>query len=216
MKNVPKTIFSLVLIIVFLVLCIVLMTFASFGIWLRTYKIFTERIPVAEVTISEQKTDEKGQYADVTVTQIKGQSALAAFIDPSGDSDSEKLNSESFKLYGDVIYLGGPIVKFKDSLRLFEFKTIFKVAKLYARYDLDNEKEIARTPEIASSHDLNGGIGGWKNIHDNLSSDNLTGGFYRLFIDTTQLSVPGMYVSNKELHYTVYMTNSGFLWELDK
>ena len=215
MKNISKTIISLLLIIVFLFACIFILIGGAVGLWLRTYNVFTEETPVAEVVISEQKEDELGPYVDVQITQIKRQSALASLIS-EGEGNPEKEETQTYKLYGDVVHLGGPIVKFKNSLILFDFKTVYKLAKLYARYDLDNDLERNRTPEMASSYDLNGGIKGWKRVHDRYTADNLVGSVYRVFIDTTEISTPGIYVSNKELKYTLVTTNFGFKWRLNR
>ncbi len=221
MKYTPKLILSLVLIIVFVVVCFFISIAGYTGLWLQTYKAFTQKTLVAEVTISELKKDDgqgpqgKGEYADVNVTMIQSESALAKIFGVK-TSEPEKGNTKSYKLYGDVVYLGGPIVKFKDELTLINFKTIYKVAKVFSRYDLDNTKEINKSAEVLaqSSYDINGGYADWKSIHDNLTSDNLVGSLYRLVLDTTQVSEPGMFISNKSLTYNFYITNTGFLWEL--
>ncbi len=213
MNKPAKIISSLVLVCVFLVVCLSLIVLGYSAAWLHTYHAFTAKSPVAEVTISAQKQDAKGQYVDVTFTPLQTQSALLTAIAPNNTTD-KKEESVSYKLYGDVVYIGGPIVKFKDELILFNFKTIYKIGKIYARYDLDNDKERARTPDIASTYDINGGFADWKNIHDNLTSDTLLGNILRFFIDTTQVSSPGMFTNNRQSRYTLYITNTGFQWEL--
>jgi len=213
MKTTAKTIFSLVLLIIFLVACFGLVTVGYFAAWLQTYKAFTDKTLVAEVTISESKKDDKGSYADVKFTPYQTQSALNTLF--SQNNQPVKGDSQSYKLYGDTIYVGGPIIKFKDSLILFNFKTIYKLGKIYARYDLDNSLEQARTPDIASSYDINGGYTDWKYLHDNYVSNNIIGDVYRDFIDTTQISSAGMFVDNKPHTYQVFMTTTGFLWQVE-
>lgn len=216
MKRLIKIIFSLVLVIVFLFVCIAVISIGYFAAILHTYKAFTAKTPVAEITISQQKQDSLGAYSEVNLKLFDPGSALATFISSNGQTEV-KSTSETYKLYGDVIYFGGPIIKFEDGFNLLGFKTIYKVGKIFARYDLDIAKENIRTDEMASNYDLNGGLTDWKSVHDNLVSNNILGFFYRLFIDTTEVSAPGMYVSNKPIKYTVYITNDdGFIWNIDE
>lgn len=217
MKQTGKIITSLILLVSFLSICLILVSFGYFGAWLHTYKAFTAKTKVAEITISEQKEDDLGEYFEVEYTPVKNESALVKWIAPGSGKSDELEKPQTFKLYGDTVHIGGPIIKFKDELILFNFKSIFKIGKIYARYNIDNELEQSRTPEMASSFDLNGGIDqNWQDIHNNLTNDNLKGGFYRSFVDTTQISTPGQFVSNKKLKYTLYITNNGFLWKLEE
>ncbi len=217
MKSTSKLILSLFLIIFFLVACGMVMSVGFVGAWMHTYKAFTKKTPVAEITISQQKKDEFGDYADVVYKPIKVESALSQFIAPK-EADSDNFEKEhTFKLYGDTIHLGGPIIKFRDELVLLNFDSIYKIGKIFSRYNIDNEKELNKneTQIKNSSFDINGGIDeNWKTVHENLTADNLKGQIIRLFVDTTQLDVPGQFVSNRDLTYTLYVTNSGFLWEL--
>lgn len=212
MKRTLRIIGSLVLIIIALILCMFILTFGFVGAWLHTYRVFTFREPIAEVTVSELKEDEKGHYADVKVSVIPDSSALDETL--GRQSSAQGAQVYEYKLYGDTVYLGSPIIKFKDQLILFNFKTIYKLGKVYARYDFENQKELSRTPDMASSYDINNGYEDWKTIHDNFTSNNILGFFYRLFVDTTQISSAGVPASTRTLSYTVHMTNTGILWEL--
>lgn len=212
MKKYLKIIISLILLIVFLITCFFVFTFGYIGFWLHTYNVFTKKTPVAEITISALKQDEKGSYAIVDLQIIKGQSALSSIF--VNDLNYRENIKEQYKLYGDTIYIGGPIIKFHDNLILFNFETVYKIGKIFSRYELDKEKEKERSIQTASSYEINGGFNDWKVVHDNLTSDNILGKFYRLFIDTTQISMPGQFVSNKDLKYTLYITNTGYLWKL--
>ncbi len=214
MRNWIKIIGILSLIIIMLLACITTLIGGASLLWFRTYQVFTERTSVAEVTISELKHDDIGDYADVKVQQISKDSALSAVF---GQADSSKQileNEQDFKIYGDTIYVGGPIIKFKDPLILINFKTMYKLGKIYGRYDLNNELEINKSEaaQQQSSYDLNGGYADWKSLFDNINSQNLLGKFYSLFVDTSQISSAGVFVSGQEQNYTVYITNLGFLW----
>lgn len=217
MKNATKIITSLLLIIIFLLACGAMLSIGFVGAWLHTYRVLTDRRPVAEITISELKEDDLGQYMDVTYKPIKEESALVALIAPDDSEDVEFEQEQTFKLYGDTVHIGGPMVKFNDGLILVNFKTIYKVGKIFSRYNIDNEKEINKTPEMQkkSSYDINGGIdSNWQSVHDKLTENSLRGKIYRIFVDTTQLDVPGQFASNREQTYTLYITNNGFVWDL--
>ena len=216
MKSYLKTIGIGAGIILVLLACIVVLIGSAGAIFLNTYNVFTQRVPVAEVIISGIKNDEFGSYAEVKVNQYKRDSALAAVYGQADTSKLEMLPETNYKIYGDTIYVSGPIIKFKDPLILINFKTIYKLGKVYGRYDLDNNKEINKPAEAQqqSSYDVNGGFADWKPIFDNLNAQNLNGSFYRLFIDTTQISSAGIFIGQNEQKYTFYMTNLGFLWEL--
>lgn len=218
MKTATKTIISLVLFIFFLIACFLLVTVGFIGAWLHTYRVLTSKTPVAQVVISEQREDENGPYAVVQYTPIQAESALSRLFFTSGDDNDEIGETQEYKLYGDTVHIGGPIVKFEDELILFNFKTIYKVSKIFARYNIDNELEINRNEEQQqmSSYDLNGGIDStWKDIHEDLGDGSLKGTVYNWFIDATQLDVPGQFVASEEREYTLYLTNSGFLWEVE-
>ncbi len=210
MKNVMRIIFTLSLVILFLSLCLGIISIGYSGIWLHTYNVFTERTKVADIELSELKEDDGGQYVDVVYKEYKQPTGLESVLGIS----SIKISEKSFKIYGDSIYIGGPILKFKDELTLFNFKTMYKLAKIYGRYS-DNNQEISRNDIALTSYsyDLNDGYGDWKNVFEVYRSDSFVGEVYRQFIDTTQLSEPGQFATNRLLKYELYIANSGFIWE---
>jgi len=211
LKRTLRIILSLLLVIVFLVACIVVSVIGLLGAWMHTYNAFTSKTLVAEVIVSQLKEDEVGQYIDVTYKPVQQQSALAALF-VSAPSNNQTSGEQSFKVYGDTVHIGGPIVKFYDHLILFNFKTIYKVGKIYGRYNLDNEKEINR--KAPASFDLNGGIDEtWQTLNDNIDKWP-----YNMFFQTTEISTPGMFASKSagQHTYNIYMTVLGFSWELKK
>jgi len=213
MKNAIRTILSLTLIVAFLLLCITVLTAGYAGIWVHTYNVFTQKTKVADVEISELQSDDAGDYMNVKFTEYSYGSGLETLL----YSTNPKIKLNEFKVYGDSLYIGGPIIKFKDELILLNFKTMYKISKIYGRYS-DNNEEISRTDDAQrySSYDLNDGYADWRGLVDNYRADGLVGDFYRLFIDTTQLSEPGQFSSNKSLNYELYISNTGFIWELIK
>jgi len=210
MRNSIKVIFSLTLLIFFLVACFGLISIGYVGLWLHTYQTFTYKAPVAEVIISEKKHDSLGDYTDVDLTLIQKESALLDVVNQKTETQADKKETQHYKLYGDSVYIGGPIVKFKDHLILLNFRTIFKVAKIFGRYNLDNSLEKNRTPNTASTFDITSGYSEWKDIEDVLSSNTLLSKAYNLFIDTAEGSSTDKFVSNKPVKYNLYITNNGF------
>ena len=208
-KSTLRVIFSLLLVIVFLVVCVVGSGLAFMGAWLHTYNAFTSKELVAELSVSQLKQDENGQYIDVNYKPYVEQSALTTLV--SGEKPSTTTSdAQSFKVYGDTVHVGGPIAKFFDTLTLLNFKTVYKIGKLYGRYNLDNNKEINR--KVPASFDLNGGIDAtWQNINDHIDQFP-----YNLFFETTEISTPGIFASKTggDKVYNLYITNTGFLWEL--
>lgn len=201
-----KVILSLSLTIVFLISCIALITITFLGLWLHTYNVFTARTLVAEVTISQVKSDEKGAYTDVDYTPYVAQSALAHLIEPN---DAKGLGvKQTYKIYGDTVYVSGPTVLFYDHLYLVNFQSIFKVAKIYGRYELDNKAEQER--KEVSSFDLNGGIDSmWRTMQEREKEFP-----YNMFIRTVQLSSAGKFVPlDKPKTYQVFMNVNGFEWQ---
>jgi hypothetical protein len=215
MKTITKLTLSLIFLSTFLLACLIVLTIGFTGLWLRTYRVFSQKTLIAEVEISEQQSDENGDFAIVTYRPIKSESALArVFFEDS--KENEYLKEMEFKIYGDTIHIGGPIVKFKDKLIFFDFKTIYKVAKIFGRYNLDNNQEINKNETQAkfSSFDINGGVDSiWKDFSEQLNGDTLKSKLYNLVIETTQFSVPGQFVQDTPQKYNFYITNTGFLWD---
>lgn len=207
----PKTtrIFTSVLLgLLFVLVCSLVATIGFFGLWLHTYNVFTERRLVAEVTIGAEQVDENGGFAQVTYKPVEYQSALLRTFfgeDPNFKSGA----TQEFKIYGDTVHIGGPIVRFHNGLILFNFKTIYKAGRIYGRYNFDNNKELNR--KVISSFDVNGGIDPtWRDINERLRSWP-----YNMAVDTTQLSTPGVEISRQSAKtYNLYITVDGFLWDL--
>lgn len=216
MKTAINTLLSAIIILVCCVVCLGSFTSILAGFWLYTYKVFTAKTPVAEVVISEVKNDDAGSYADVELTQLTSRSALSNLFNSAPIASFTEEKSSHYKVYGDSIYVGGPIVKFKDELMLINFRTVYKLGKLYGRYDLDNEQETTKPTEAQeqSSYDLNGGYGEWKTVFDHYTSADLFGQFLRTFIASTQISTAGVFVQNHSQRYLVFITTTGFLWEV--
>jgi hypothetical protein len=213
MKKTLKTPFTFFLLILFFFACGLALIIIFGAAWLHTYKVFTSQTPVAEITISEQKEDALGPYADVTVRQVKGRSPLSSIFNPYDKSDDDLLNADSYKLYGDYVEIGGPIIKFKDFLTLFNFKTVYKIALLNAAYVSDIELERNRTAEMFSRIELNGGFASWKSVQEDVQSDNFRGKLIKAVIDSIpQIDPKGVFVTKQEQVLTLCVTDKGFFF----
>lgn len=180
--------------------------------WLHTYRVFTEKIPVAEVAVSEIQEDDNGEYVDVTIKQIRGQSPLNSIFSPEESDETDYETTETFKIYGDQVEVGGPIVRFKDFLTLFNFKTVYKVAFIRGEY-VDIDDEDARTAEMPRRYDLNGGYSSWRDVNDSIRSNDFKGSVYKLFIDfMPEIQSAGVIASkNEETVFKICVTEDGFI-----
>ncbi len=206
-----KTTTSLILLLIFVVTCsLSIILFFAAG-WLYTYKVFTQETPVAEVTVSPLMEDENGTYFEVTIKEIKGVSPLTAMFSPEGVNSEILEEAETFKLYGDQIDIGGPTIKFKDFLYLFNFETVYKIAFVRAEYS-EMEEEGKRTGSMTRRIDLNGGYSTWRSVQEDIQNNTFRGNILELFIDELpQINSRGVFVTDKEQNLILYVTEEGFL-----
>ncbi len=217
MKIVFKTLRNFLFLTLLFIICISSITLGYTGILLHTYNVYTQKEPVAQVVISEKRNDDKGSFAIVRVKVYNFERTGLTHLLFNNISEKTKISDElNFKIYGDTVYMGGPIIKFKDEFIFFNFKTLFKIGKIFGRYELDNVAEQDRIKKgINSSFDINNGLSEWRVVFDNYQSKGLLGDIIRIFVDTTQLSMAGQMIGSREIKYTVYITNNGFIWKIE-
>ncbi len=219
MRNLVKFTSTLLLFCLFLIICFIITVSGYTALLLRTYSVFTQREEVAKVTISERKQDSLGQYADVYIKIKKSENTAFGQLFGIGSSTTPESNFDeySFKIYGDTVHVSGPVIKFRNELIFVNFQTIFKLGQLYGRYNFNNDAEENRPAEAFSSFDINGGISEWQSVFEFYQND---GGFWgwivRGIVDSTQISSEGQPITSQPHDYTVFITNEGFLWVLDK
>jgi len=209
MQNLIKVTFISILLLAFVVVCFFLVSFGYFAAWIYTYNVLTEKRPVAEITVSSIKEDSLGKYFELIYTPIEGENALASIFVSQENKQTKMLQSQLFKLYGDQFFIGGPVIKFYDSLILVNFKNIYKVGEIYGKYT-DTNKEKEKPKEAFSLFNLNQGYEDWRKIQEDIQSKNLNGILYSLFVETMQLSSVGKFVTNKDQKYILYISNTGF------
>jgi len=207
MKRAISILTTLLLGVTLIAVCAFAAALAFFGLWLHTYNVFTERVLVAEVSISESRIDANGEYADVVYQPFAQQSALNHLFTGAQET-TPNMSTQTYKLYGDTVHIGGPIVRFYDHLILVNFKTIYKVGTIYGRYNFDNNKELNR--KVISSFELNGGIDPtWRDVNDRITSWP-----YNMFVNFTNVSSPGIPISKaRSANYYLYMSVNGFIFE---
>ncbi len=220
MKGFFKSTTTLVLIIVFLVACILSMLLIFAASWLHTYKSFTREKTVAEIRISEQKEDELGKYVEVELTPIvNDQSALSRIFIGEEDPNPTKLSTETYKLYGDLVEIGGPIIKFKNGLILVNFETAYKLNILDVEYENDDVAEENRTSEMIDRVRIGENDNTYRQIADAIREDSITGKIYKIFFDgEPQRKQTAIYVTDKPVEGVIVIRNDGFHWiakELD-
>lgn len=215
MKTFYKIILSLILIIIFLLSCGLLSMGVMSGLFLHTYQVFTDKRPIAEMLVSEKKTDQYGEYADVTLKIINKESTALTWTLLNNKSDKNvEFPVKDFKVYGDFVFIGGPIVKFRDEFTLLNFKTMFKLVALSGEYKFDLEKEKNRPDEAFSKFQFNGGYDDWKPVFNNWKQTGILGDVYRSLIQTTEAQEVGTDITDTQTKYVVYITNGGFQIEL--
>jgi hypothetical protein len=131
-------------------------------------------------------------------------------INPNVAPTQEVGKKQTYKLYGDTVDIGGPVVKFHNELILLNFETIFKLARIRGVYNADTQKEQNRT--VFSTIDLNGGFDStWWTLNDH--EDQWP---YYWFVDRVQFSVPGEpgFKGTDLKRYQIVVTNEGFAWNL--
>jgi hypothetical protein len=213
MKTTTKTVFSLVLALVFMFACFVITVIVFAMAWLHTYRVFTDKRPVAEVTVSALKEDDNGEYVDVTVKQIKAQSPLARIFNPKDVDIEDFEETQTFKIYGDEITLGGPVVRFRDVMTLFNFKTVYKLAVIkgdYTNVEREKGRDNINMPRI---YELNGGAESWQDVSDALEKKDLKGRIFEMFIDYgVEIQAAGVFASeNNEKTFKLCVSEDGFL-----
>lgn len=208
MKGLIKAVVTLGLFALFLVACIVILSLGYFAAWLHTYNVFTDKRAVGEITISAKSSDEEGIFSTVKFTPINIPSALTEFLSPSTKISENKGETIELKVYGEIVHIGGPIIKFHNGLILLNFKTIYKVGEIYGRY-LPEKSEIEA--KSGSNFFINGAYPEWKELFGDISDKNLRGRIYDSIVDVWQISDAGKFVTDSEQKYTVYITNTGFV-----
>ncbi|MCA9386566.1 hypothetical protein KC669_00885 [Candidatus Dojkabacteria bacterium] len=208
-----KAITSIVLLFLFVIFCsLAIIIFFAAG-WLHTYKVFTQESPVAKVELSALKEDDKGQYFEVTITEVAGESPLTAMFSPNEENTVlARGERKTYKLYGDQFDIGGPTVKFHDYLTFLNFETVYKIAYVRAEYSNPSIEE-QRTSNMDRRFDLNGGYSTWRSIQEDIQNNTFRGSVLKIFIDTIpQLNSRGVFVTDKEQTLTLCVTEEGFLF----
>lgn len=209
MKHNTKVALTVVLVILFLMTCLLAFFTIYYASWFNTYTPFTGKTLVGKFTLSEQKEDQDGKYIELEYQPIEQPSALTYLFNPQTQSFPGTI--EQYKLYGDSVHIGGPIVNFYDDSLLFNFGSIYKVSTIYSRYNLDNEAEDNR--KYPTSFTINGGVDPvWQSISHGENSWP-----YNMFVDTTIHSTPAPVSptggQTEKREYNLYVTKEGFVPE---
>ncbi len=204
MNKLIKIIISLVLILIFVLTCFFAFVLFSFASWLHTYKAFTQKNLVAEITVSPVKKDEEGfPYAVVKYKEVKDESALMKIL-TSKDEEEVLGEEKEFKIYGDSFEIGGQVVKFNDFWYLFNLHSIYKVTRIDGRF-MDTEVERNLPKEKRSIYDINGGTDDiWKKLQRNESK-------YDFLVDTVMGSFSSKFFEENEVRYNLYISEDGFI-----
>lgn len=204
-KFMQKIIVTLGLLCIFLISCLGIVMILFTAAWLHTYNAFTDKELVAEITVKPLEKDERGlEQFEVTYTQYKGQSALLETISPSNENNKDIKYSESFKMYGDHVFVEAHIVKLPDATTLLNFDAIYKITGIEGDFINDREKAKQLDGSERSIYNLNGGVDStWKWIKGNESN-------LRFIIDTTLVTKQGKEIDD-EMKWGIYITEEGMI-----
>lgn len=210
MKFLSKVTFSLGLVSIFLLACVFVLIASVTGIWLQSYRPIVNKTPVATFTISALKEDSGGKYIDVEVQPYINDSALQYLFNPRSIGTTVG-DIQKFKLYGDSVHIGGPVLRFWEGLMLFNYQGVYKLSSIYGRYNFSGTPDQAKT--ITSSYDLNGGIDPiWNIVLTGSNSWPLS-----MFIQETKLSIPAPIPPSSQpdetRKYNLFVTPGGFVSE---
>lgn len=207
MRRPIKIIVSLVLVIAFLLICFVAFAVFAFGSWLHTYRSFTQKTLVAEISVSEIKREDNGlEYFELSYVARKDESALTKMFTSREEEDGFE-DELVYKLYGDHFEIGGEVVKFNDFWVLFDLRNIYKVTRLEGDFtDVDMANKVAEQGN-RTIFELNGGIDDyWKLFQENEQSASF-------LVDSVYGSYATRFVQNEPKEYNLFITEDGFILE---
>lgn len=199
-KTTGRLILNLLITIVILLSCIMILISVFVGAWLHTYRVFTQKTLVAEITVSELRHENDRDYFEITYKPVKATSALVSIF-RGAEPEYAFEEEEKFNLEGDEVRIGGQVIKFQDPLNLLGFKTVYKITRLEGSY-LDADKQNKYKPDVI---ELNGGVDEiFKYLQEHEDS-------FAFAIDTVIGDYPGKNVQSHPLEYGLYVTEEGFL-----
>ena len=143
--------------------------------------------------------------------RIRGRSPLVSIFNPDDKTQDDLSEPTQYKIYGDYVEIGGPVMKFENFMALLNFETVYKIALLNGAYVTDRDLEKNRTEEMFSRFELNGGFANWKGVQEDVQDGNLRGKIIDIFIDSIpQIDPKGVFVTKKEQNLTLCVTEEGF------
>jgi hypothetical protein len=199
-----NTIANLSLVIVILLAVIAVIIGVGSGIWLQTYKAFTQEKLIATVEAEELKTDaDDYPYFKITYTPVDNPSALTKLLvrDSEGSSEKEVENSEEYYIHGDRFVIEAEVINFGNLSNLLGFKTIYKVTRIKGDYSDTQTAQNGRK----SIYDVNGGIDPvWETLEYNQE-------ILQPFVDGVYGSAVTQGARRQESKWEIYMTEDGLI-----
>lgn len=198
------TIARLTFVCLFLLLTIAMILTVGTGLWLKTYKAFTQEKLVAVIDVDEKKEDDDGNpYFKITYTPVDNQSALTQFIlGEDENKDEEQIDErEEYYIYGDRFMVEAEVVNFSNWADFLGFKTIYKVTRIRGEYnDIEDEKN-----ETRSIYDINGGMDSiWETLEYNQES-------LKPLVDSVYGSSASQSARRSKASWGIYMTEDGLI-----
>ncbi|MFW5719860.1 MAG: hypothetical protein ACOCXT_02425 [Candidatus Dojkabacteria bacterium] len=170
------------------------------GVWLHTFRVFTQETVAAEITVSEKTIVNDQPTFTVTYKPVNDVSGFWAIFGSEASSADEEVVVE---MTGDQFFVDADMIRWKDWVTLANVKPVYKIYRLKSDFrDPEDEDRFERT--IKS---LNGGSDEFATrLQDNPDS-------YDWIAQSVNISSAGVNVQNNEITYQLKVTEDALVLE---
>lgn len=194
-----KSTFILMSLVIIMLTCC-LFTSATWltGVWLRTYRAFTQETVVAEIEVSEVKEDDDGDpYVEVKYKPVQTPTGLQAWLGIGGDTQESTVKVE---VPGDAFRIQADFFTWEDWATFIGLKPVYKVNRIAGDYtDISDYNRLDHHAEEIN----NGTDDTWQYFKDN------SGSFE--WIGTAYTSSAGQNATDDDREFELIVTEDGLI-----
>jgi hypothetical protein len=136
------------------------------ALFLRTVYALTNEVKIAQVVMYPIQEDSNGQYIEIEYIPYRNHSAFYTVFNPDEENTDIELElgePQTYRLYGDVVAVRGPLITLHPLLHVIGFGNVYKIALIEGEYRASDNGEGTEVT-------INGGFdNAWWNINDNES-----------------------------------------------
>lgn len=200
-KTFLKLTLTLILFICFLCVVIFGIITISTSIWLHTYKTFTQKKLIAEVTTSKLMFENSLPYCEIRYRETYYPSAFESIFSKQKSETISFTEDQEFKVYGDRFEIGAEVIKWNDWLNLLGIDTIYKVSRIKG----DSSETELENEATHSAYDINSGVDStWKYLQKNEEK-------FSFLVDTIYTSSALKFAEDEEMTWGLYITEDGLI-----